>query len=95
MKVASAGDMVDMSVLIHDNHQFSSITTGSVLSSLKHAVPVGKTFIAEITTFENAYLLLSSRVTAHINLKKQSGKIRKLIAVVDAKTGNVIKRNPK
>jgi len=94
-EVAHVGETPTLSLKIKEQ-DFGHLGNGHLLCDPKYPAPVAKKFQAIIEIYDYEYpLIKGERVNLHINLVKCSALISKIIALLDKKTGEPTKKNPR
>lgn len=87
-----AGQNVDVALI---NVQLSSLYTGCVLCDPEAPVVVGQSFVGQILTFAEMPILRGQHVTFHLQAVNESAVVSKLVNIINPKTNEVEKVNPK
>ena len=93
LRGARAGDTVDVGLALEDAE---ALRRGDVLCHPAFPVPVVTEFEAKILVLEILVPILpGAEVLVHAHTGKGAGEVAQLLAVLDGKTGEVKKRNPR
>ena len=67
-----------------------------MLSSIDLPIPISKLLLVELVTFELEYpLIKGAPAMIYVNMARSEGSLKRIIKVLDKKTGQTIKGFPK
>lgn len=90
------GDIIECSIALEKDYEMPSIKVGHILSSIDLHIPISNTIVVELSTFDLDYPLIKGEsVMMFVNMAKSEGNVKRILKLLNPKTGECIKSNPK